>query len=191
MTLSYENNELINKITLLLKNKTLPIPLTKQDPDCLEDMAFEKYLTNKHFWEVPKNEQDLKLGDFMFLTDEAFRHYVFEVILLTLKGQDIPLIDMFLMELLIDDSKYKLHRYTQFSNDELEIIISFLENIVFKIEEEIGDREIYNKLEVWEQEEIYPPFKDYEEEIQTALRYWRLLKDNKSQETNQKPAEAF
>jgi hypothetical protein len=189
--LNYKNNELIDKITLLLKNKTLPVPLTKQNPKCLEDMAFEKYLTNKHFWEVPKDEQDLMLGDFMFLTDEAFRYYAFEVILLTLKGQDIPLIDMFLIELLIDDSKYKLHRYTQFSNEELEIIISFLENIVMKIEDEIGDREIYNNLEDWEQEEIYPPFKDYKEEIQTALHYWRLLKDNKSEETNQKPEAAF
>ena len=191
MTLNYENNELINKITLLLKNKTLPVPLTKQNPNCLEDMAFEKYLANKHFWEVPKDEQDLMLGDFMFLTDEAFRYYAFEVILLTLKGQDIPLIDLFLMELSIDDSKYKRHRYTQFSNDEIEIIISFLENIVLKIEDEIGDREIYNNLEVWEQVEIDPPFKDYEEEIKTALQYWKILKDNKSKETNQKPEAAF
>ena len=127
------------------------------------------------------------LGDFMFLTDEAFRYYSFEVLLLLLKGQHIPLTDIFLQEYLIDDPKYQCNRYTQFSDEELEIIIAFLENIVLKIEKEIGDRELYNSLEDWQQVEIDPPFKDYEAEIKTALQYWKILKDNKSEEPISNP----
>ena len=187
MDLIENDTKIINKIVLLLEKKNFPSKLTMQNPNCLEDMAFEEHLKNKHFWEVPKSEQDLMLGDFMFLTNEAFRYYVFEVLLLTLKGQSIPLIDIFLQQLLINKESYKLHKYIQFSNDELKIIISFLEKVVLQIEEEIGDRTIYDSLEVWEQVEIYPPFKDYEEEIKIALNYWRLLKDNNYEEINSLP----
>ena len=183
MNLLHNNTKIINKINLLLEKKSFPSKLTMQNPNCLEDMAFEEHLVNKHFWDVPKNEQDLMLGDFMFLTDEAFRYYVFEILLLTLKNQYIPLIDIFFQGLLINDSSVNLDRYSQFDDDELEIIILFLEKVVFQIKDEIGDRTIYDSLEDWEQVEIDPPFKDYEEEIQTALYYWKLLKDNKFEET--------
>lgn len=187
----HNDKKLVDKINLLLESKNFPIPLTNQNQNCLEDMAFEKYLTNRHFWEVPKNEQDLMLGDFMFLTDEAFRYYIFEVILLTLNGQNIPLMDIFLQQFLLTNSTYELHRYTQFNNDELEIIISFLEKIVLRIEDEIGDREAYNNLEDWEQVEIDPPFKNYEEEIQTALRYWGTIKRQQDSRANEKPIKLY
>jgi len=180
--LIHNGTKIINKIDLLLKKKDFPYKLTMQNSNCLEDMAFEKHLLNKHFWEIPKNEQNLMLGDFMFLTDEAFRYYIFEILLLTLKDKYIPLIDIFLQELLINEVLVKLDRYLQFENEELEIIILFLERIVFQIKDEIGNRTIYDSLETWEQVEINPPFKDYEKEIQIALYYWRLLKYNKSEE---------
>ena len=179
MNLIHNDAEIINKIDLLLEKKSFPSKLTMQNPNCLEDMAFEKYLANKHFWEIPKDKQNLMLGDFMFLTDEAFRYYVFEILFLTLKDQHIPLIEIFFQELLINDSSVDLDRYLLFDDDELEIIILFLEKVLFQIKDEIGDRAIYNSLEPWEQVEVDPPFKDYEEEIQTALQYWKQLKNNK------------
>lgn len=177
----HNDTKIINKIVFILEKKNFPSKLTMKNSNCLEDMAFEKYLTNKHFWEIPKNKQDIMLGDFMFLTDQAFRYYVFEILLLTLKNQYIPLIDIFFQEFLIDSSSFKLHRYSQFDDDELGIIISFLEKVIFQIEDEIGDRTVYDSLETWEQVEIDPPFKNYEKEVQTALYYWKLLKDNKVQ----------
>ena len=166
--------KLINRIANLLKRKRLPLkPISHNTIHSSEDMALEKYLLGKHFSSMSHYNQKLMVYDIGFLNHEAFRYYIFELILLVLEEKNLFSDDAFIQELFFSD--YNRDKLLKFNNEERTIIIDFFELLLDEIDEVIADREKYNQLEAWEQEEVYNSFKGWEEDMKRAILIWKEL----------------
>jgi len=164
-----------DKIKILITNLSLEKPAYVTNIEQL-DLLVENDLQNKDLFDIEDKETTkLLFGDIATFNDYAFRYYLFQFIYIYCIDEDYYSImeDMFIQnffqsEILTEHNK----RYLQFTGDEIELIILFLKQQCNEIEKAIGDRDVYNKLEVWEQVEIYAPFKDFELEIKDAIIFW-------------------
>ncbi len=140
------------------------------------DMLVENDLRNKNLFEIEdKSIIKLLFGDIPTFNDCAFRYYLFQFIYLYIIDNEYysTIEDMFIQNFFESDILNKnKKRYLQFTNYEIEIILLFLKQQYQEIEKAIGDRDEYNKLELWEKEEIRVPFKGFELEIKDAILFW-------------------
>ena len=136
-------------------------------------MALEKDLAGRHIWEMSQEEQNLVVSDIFFLTKEAFRYYIFELIFLFLTEKKFYCEDIFLQQLFI--CEYRRETFMLFDKEEIAIMISFFENALDEIDEVLGDRSLHCKLEIWERVEVYHPFVDFEDEMKEALLGWKKM----------------
>ena len=107
---------LINKVSDLLKKKRLPHkPISNNTIHSFEDRALEKYLAGKNFSSMSHYNQKLIVYDIGFLNHDAFRYYIFEVILLVLEEKNVFSDDAFVQELFFSD--YNRDKLLKFNND--------------------------------------------------------------------------
>ena len=84
-------------------------------------------------------------------------------------GKDLCDLDHSTIKLLSGD--LSVFNAKQFSRDEVKIIIDFLQKHYENIAR-ITHSKKYKKLKPYEQEEIYIPFKHFEKEIKSAIKFW-------------------
>jgi hypothetical protein len=161
-----------DKISAILETKVLPkTPITSNRNLSVEDIVLEKKLGGKHFWELSEDEQSLLLGDLFFLTKKAFNYYIFEIIFVLLSQEENFHNNIVIQQLFFNTMSQS--RLKEFKSVEIQVIIDLLFNIANEIEEVVGEKELYNKLEEWERAEVYHPFIEWEEEIKKSILNWK------------------
>lgn len=164
-----------DKIKRLISKLSLAKPAYITNIEQL-DVLVENDLQNKDLFDIEdKDTIKLLFGDIATFNDYAFRYYLFQFIYLYCIDEDYySVMEDMLIQCFLKSEYLNEHnkRYLQFTSDEIELIVLFLKQQYNEIEKAIGDRDVYNKLEVWEQVEIYAPFKDFELEIKDAIIFW-------------------
>ena len=104
--------------------------------------------------------------------DYTFRYYILDFIDFYERFGDEAIIeDMFIQAFA---PPMRRARAKQFSRDEVKIIIDFLQKHYENITR-ITHSKKYKKLKPYEQEEIYIPFKHFEKEIKSAIKFWKKV----------------
>ena len=164
----------MDKFELHTKIKALKTRLKLQKPEIItnpvqKDELVEQDLCSKDLCDLDHSTIKLLSGDLQVFNDYAFRYYILDFIDFYERFGDEEVIeDMFIQALMPPIWRA---RAEQFSRDEVKIIIDFLQKNYEDIAR-ITHSKKYKKLKPYEQEEIYIPFKHFEKEIKSAIKFW-------------------
>ena len=164
----------MNKFELHTKIKALKARLKLQKPEIItnpvqKDELVEQDLCGKDLCDLDHSTIKLLSGDLQVFNDYTFRYYILDFIDFYERFGDEAIIeDMFIQAFA---PPMRRARAKQFSRDEVKIIIDFLQKNYEDIAR-ITHSKKYKKLKPYEQEEIYIPFKHFEKEIKSAIKFW-------------------
>lgn len=165
-----------SKIKRVIKKQHLHKPKTTTNQH-MQDFAIEKDLQGKDLFELNQDTIRLLSADLTIFNDYAFRYYLPQFIYFCNISSEFIMEDMFIQAFfrsnLLNETT---ERFLQFRACEKEIILEFLEKIYYQIES-IMKTKSYKSLEIWEQEEVFIPFKNYKTEIKNAIKLWQDIKN--------------
>ena len=164
----------MDKFELHTRIKALKARLKLQKPEIItnpvqKDKFVEQDLCGKDLCDLDHSTIKLLSGDLQVFNDYTFRYYILDFIDFYERFGDEAIIEDMLIQAFAPPMRRA--RAKQFSRDEVKIIIDFLQKNYENITR-ITHSKKYKKLKSYEQEEIYIPFKHFEKEIKSAIKFW-------------------
>ena len=159
----------MDKFELHTKIKALKTRLKLQKPEIITNPVQKDELVEQDLCDLDHGTIKLLSGDLQVFNDYTFRYYILDFIDFYERFGDEAIIEDMFIQAFAPPMRRALAK--QFSRDEVKIIIDFLQKNYEDIAR-ITHSKKYKKLKPYEQEEIYIPFKHFEKEIKSAIKFW-------------------